>query len=89
MLKLIQIIVLWKLLLISFCHLILNDLINNKPLRNKFINFDGKKQIIIRKYIIPELINSKDLEEIMKVFIDEINKNIGSDFIPNMIPKIY
>ena len=59
----------------------------NKELRNKFVNFEGKKELVIKRLLTPESANAKDWENIMKEFIDEINKNIGSDVIQNMLPK--
>ena len=74
---------LWQLILNNFSKYV-ND--NSKSLRKKFVDFEGKKNLIcVRVGIFKDI--DKYKESIIKEFCDKIEENVGKELIDILTPN--
>ena len=57
----------------------------SKKVKNQYVNFEGKKQIIVeRDRLTPETASKKDWQGIIDEYIGRIKSEIGEDIISNL-----
>ena len=61
--------------------------INHEKLKSKFVNFDGKKKLVVRNDSFVKGDPNNNWPEIFPQFSDQIKNNIGVQNHTNLMPK--
>ena len=77
--------IIWQLILLGFAQHV--DL-NSERLREKFVDFKGKKKLIVERLDLTlENAKKEDWEDIVNEFCSKLNENVSEDLIDILTPK--